>query len=116
MSFRCPLDWEVYRRELGGFLGDRQNGHLVIPRRRMIIIFSDGGGWEHVSVSHPDVTPTWEEMSEIKERFWGSDACVMQLHVPASDHRNFHAHCLHLWRPVGIDIPRPPADMVGPKT
>jgi hypothetical protein len=111
---KCPLDWEIYRRPLQGFLGDRTNGHLVIPKRQMTIVFSDGGGWEHVSVSHPDRCPSYEEMDEVKQRFWADSDCVMQLHVPRSDHRNCHPYCLHLWRPLDAEIPRPPGIMVAP--
>lgn len=95
-------------------MGDRENGYLVIPKRQMTVVFSNGDGWEHVSVSHPDTTPTYEEMDDIKRRFWDDRDCVMQLHVPVSDHKNFHPHCLHLWRPTTVEIPRPPSDMVAP--
>jgi hypothetical protein len=32
--------------------------------------------------------------------------------VPKTDHRNLHPNCLHLWKPVGVEIPRPPSDTV----
>ncbi len=70
--------------------------------------------WEHVSVSLPGRCPNWTEMSFIKELFWREDETVMQLHVPKSDHRNHHVYCLHLWRPLSGEIPRPPADTVAP--
>jgi hypothetical protein len=37
----------------------------------------------------------------------------MQLHPPRSEWVSNAEFCLHLWRPVGVDIPRPPALMVG---
>jgi hypothetical protein len=38
----------------------------------------------------------------------------MQLHVrPPADHVNNHEFCLHIWRPLDVDIPRPPSVMVG---
>lgn len=71
--------------------------------------------WEHVSVSLPWRCPTWDEMAAVKSLFWKETECVMQLHVPAADHRNLHPYCLHLWRPRrGMKIPRPPADCVAP--
>ncbi len=45
--------------------------------------------------------------------FFEPDETCMQLHVPASDHINNHANVLHLWRPQLLEIPRPPAIMVG---
>ncbi len=70
--------------------------------------------WEHVSVSTRNRCPNWPEMDFIKRLFWDDDECVMQLHPPRSDHVNCHPHCLHLWRPVNAEIPRPPSILVGP--
>ncbi len=81
---------------------------------KLRIVASWGGGWEHVSVSHRDRCPTWEEMEAIARHFWPNEA-AMQLHVPASDHINVHPHCLHWWRPIDAEIPRPPGWMVGPE-
>jgi hypothetical protein len=68
--------------------------------------------WDHVSVSTPRRTPNWSEMCRVKDLFWSDDECVMQLHVPKADHLNLAAHCLHLWRPALVDIPRPPGAAV----
>ena len=70
--------------------------------------------WEHVSVSLPNRCPNWFEMDFIKDIFWLETETVMQLHVPKADHRCLHPYCLHLWRPTrGVEIPRPPAILVG---
>jgi hypothetical protein len=37
----------------------------------------------------------------------------MQLHVPPTDHISFAHNCLHLWRPIGVEIPQPPRELVG---
>lgn len=113
---KVPLDWEPYRKaHWSGEQGDRGNGCFVFPSRRMAVIVSNGGGWEHASVSHPDRDPTWAEMEWVKGKLWGDDT-VMQLHVPKADHVNCHEHCLHLWRPTdGREIPRPPGILVGPR-
>lgn len=79
--------------------------------------------WEHVSVSVRDPNgprsvercPTWEEMAWVKGLCWGPDECVVQFHPPESDYVNWHAFVLHLWKPVGVDVPRPPSLAVGPK-
>jgi hypothetical protein len=111
------MDWEIYRRP--NFtdhtdMGDRHNGNLVIPNRGLCIVFSNGEGWEHVSVSLQTRCPTWDEMEAVKRRFWDDADTVMQLHVPPKDHRNFHPYCLHLWRPTDCEIPRPPGIFVAP--
>ena len=82
-------------------------------RANLRVIASADGGWDHVSVSHSDHTPTWEEMDYIKRLFFGDDETVMQLHVPRSDWINNFPYCLHLWRPHDKEIPRPPAEFVG---
>lgn len=57
--------------------------------------------------------PTWEEMCWIKGQFWGPEDRVIQYHPPASEYINDHPYCLHLWRPIGAEIPAPPSWMVG---
>jgi hypothetical protein len=79
----------------------------------MKIVAAAGLGWEHVSVSRRNRCPNWAEMSHVKDLFFNADETAMQLHVPASEHVNDHPYCLHLWRPIGQDIPMPPSMMVG---
>lgn len=105
------------------------NGAFYVPanaRRpfRLVCIASDGAGWdqcgfpppawEHVSVSTAARCPTWEEMCLVKELFWDQEDVVIQLHPPRSEWVNCHPYCLHLWRPIGIELARPPALSVGP--
>jgi hypothetical protein len=70
-------------------------------------------GWEHVSVSRQDRCPLWDEMCQIKSMFWDEDDCVIQYHPPRSEYVNLHKNCLHLWRPIGIELPMPDSIMVG---
>jgi hypothetical protein len=83
------------------------------PFRPLTIIFSDGEGWEHVSVSTPGRVPNWQEMCFVKELFWAPDDVVMQLHPARAEYVNNHDFCLHLWRPQGQVIPTPPKYLVG---
>lgn len=79
-------------------------------------VISDGEGWDHVSISLRDRCPTWEEMCYFKDMFFKDDETVVQYHPPKDDHRNAHEHCLHMWRPTNVELPRPPGVMVAPKT
>lgn len=99
---------------------------VVCPLTKVTLnlVVSDGGGWEHVSVSvayHKKVPqnvrrcPTWEEMHWVKEQLWLPEEAVMELHPPASAYVNCHPFCLHLWRPLDVRIPLPPTMMVGPR-
>lgn len=80
----------------------------------LAIIGSDGEGWEHVSVSTKHRTPNWPEMCFVKNLFWRDDECVVQFHPPESVYVNYHPFCLHLWKPIGQDVPMPPPILVGP--
>jgi hypothetical protein len=73
-----------------------------------------GANWDHVSVSLPYRTPTWEEMNFIKDLFFFPDEVAMQLH-PVKEYINNYPFCLHLWRPLHQHIPLPPSILVGVK-
>lgn len=100
------------------------------------VVVSCGGGWDHVSVSLPNRTPTWREMCAVKDLFFRDDEVAMQLHPAKADYVNCHEFCLHIFRPqtevermaltheFGDDcpewttpgpIPLPPSITVGPK-
>lgn len=91
------------------------DGAYLVPYKGLMlrVIASDGLGWDHVSVSLPNRCPTWEELEHVRKLFFRDDETVMQLHVPVADHRSLHPYCLHLWRPQGVEIPRPPNALVG---
>ncbi|CAA7621144.1 hypothetical protein [Magnetospirillum sp. UT-4] len=101
-----------------GWGGDGTCGVFIVSspvdRAPLRVIASVGEGWDHVSVSRRNRCPNWTEMEHVKRLFFREDETAMQLHVPPADHVNLHPHCLHLWRPHNVEIPRPPADMVGP--
>lgn len=112
--FGCPAALERYRVLLPHYpRGDARNGALFINPKGLRVIFSDGGGWEHVSVSRMRRAPSWEDMCWIKTAFWDKEATVLQFHPPESEYVNEHPHCLHLWRPLAYEVPLPPSIMVG---
>lgn len=122
MAFKVPEKFRI--RNFGKWSSDESFGNngafqirtLKFPKVVYIVIASDGGGWEHVSVSimGNQRCPTWDEMCFIKSLFWGPEDCVAQFHPPESDYVNHHPGCLHLWREVGHEFSRPPAIFVGP--
>ena len=117
MGFHVPNKYRVRTGHMGSTDAIGNAGAFRIPRRAgeapLNVIASDGEGWEHVSVSLPARCPTWHEMCRAKALFWDADDCVIQYHPPESDYVNNHDYCLHLWRPVSGEIPRPPRWMVG---
>ena len=121
---RCGDDgmYEPHRR------GDRFGRFLLrspaLPQDHLMVIVSDGSGWEYEfpppAFEHVSVTvrreglaalrcPTWEEMDWVCRLFWGPGETVLQYHPPLTKKVNHHPHCLHLWKPIGVDIPVPPA-------
>jgi len=93
------------------------NGAFEIPYQSftLMVIASDEGGWEHVSVSLKNRTPNWKEMCFIKDLFWSEDEAVVQFHPPKSEYVNMHPNCLHLWKKVEEEFELPPSIFVGLK-
>jgi hypothetical protein len=79
------------------------------------VLASNGEDWEHVSISLINRCPTWQEMCHIKSIFWNDDETVIQYHPAKEDYVNYHPFCLHLWKPIGKELPKPPTSLIGPK-
>lgn len=81
------------------------------------VVWSNGGGWEHVSISpiKHSYTPTWDEMCKLKDMFFCSDETVVQYHPAKNEYVNNLPNCLHLWRPINEKMPAPPSIFVGVK-
>ena len=88
-------------------------------------MFSNQLGWEHLSVSTPNKTPTWDQMCKMKSIFWNDDETCVEYHPAKDQYVNMHPHCLHIWRPIHNDqfineptskeelLPVPPHFLVG---
>ena len=102
-----------------GINGDSGNGifKVYVNGRSFKVIASNGGGWEHVSVSpwsdKRKSCPTWDEMCAIKDMFFEPEERVVQYHPPKSEYVNMHPYRLHLWRPTTGKMPFPPSIFVG---
>jgi len=119
--FKVP---EKYRIETGSLATGESagnNGAFIFSYSGMSVlcVASDILGWEHVSVTAanpgariPKNPPSWKIMRKVKSLFWDDEDAVMQIHPPKSEYVNFHPACLHLWRPVDGDFPRPPRELV----
>ncbi|KKM15017.1 hypothetical protein LCGC14_1700280 [marine sediment metagenome] len=117
--FHVPNEYRVRNGVFSSTEEDGNNGCFIIRQagrgEDLRIIASDGMEWEHVSVSLDGRIPTWREMCHVKGLFWDDNDCVIQYHPAKSDYVNCHPFTLHLWRPIGQDIPQPPPILVGPK-
>lgn len=123
--FKVPEEYRFTdeRHMMGSTAEDGNNGVFEMrlgggkgrgAKLRAKMIASDGGGWEHVSVTlNRNRCPTWEEMCKIKDLFWDGDDAVIQIHPLEEDYISNHDYCLHMWRPSAQKLPLPPAWMVG---
>lgn len=97
--------------------GDEGNGVFSVRMKDspdlMHVIASNGGDWDHVSVSMENRCPTWDEMCCIKALFFEAYETVIEYHPSETDYVNVHKFCLHLWRPQKELIPCPPKEFVG---
>ena len=93
---------------------DGGSGEVKIGGWKGSVIWSFGGGWEHVSVApyRNYITPSWDDMCKLKEMFFKDEECVVQFHPPKSEYINNMPNCLHLWRPIKEAVPMPPEYMV----
>ena len=122
MSFHVAEINRILKGPLASSSEEGNNGAFLLHSpsgRDLHAVASDGLGWEHVSVSvvgKPKHTPSWPEMCYVKALFWDDEDVVIQIHPRASEYVNYHRGCLHLWRPVGREIPTPDTVLVGPLT
>lgn len=87
---------------------DGGNGWVTIRGKMFGVVYSNGGGWDHVSVSLPNRCPTWDEMCTIKDIFFNENECCIEYHPKKQDYVNIHRYCLHIWKPQDIELPTPP--------
>ena len=99
-----------------GSVGDAGNGRFFvyspIDEGGMVVIASNDGDWDHVSVSRKKRCPNWPEMCHVKRLFFEDDEVVIQFHPREDERVNIHPYCLHLWRPLVEELPMPPVELV----
>lgn len=117
MTFKVPEHFRIVANSaLATTARDGNNGAFILKLNHgqtLKAIASDGGGWEHVSVSRHDRCPTWDEVCQVKDLFWGAEDVVVQFHPRRSEYVNNHKFSLHLWRKIGHEFETPPSYMVG---
>lgn len=92
-------------------------GEVQIGKLAGSVIWSNGAGWEHVSVApyRRSYVPSWDDMCRLKEMFFYPEEWVCQFHPAESEYINNVSNCLHLWRPTEEKLPTPPSWLVGRK-
>ena len=87
---------------------DGGRGWFTIRGTTFFCIYSNGGGWDHVSVSLQNRCPTWNEMCVIKDFFFDENEACVEYHPAKKDYVNVHPFCLHIWKPQAKEFPTPP--------
>lgn len=66
--------------------------------------FTQHGWLWHISLSHPNRYPTWDELLAAKEIFFGDVDCMMVM-PKKEDYVNLHKFAFHIWKtPVNWDV------------
>lgn len=118
-----PEKYRVTEGQLATSSIDGNNGCFIINFGSDLLqcIASDGMGWEHVSITIRTKNrmvykvPDWEIMCMIKDMFWENEDTVIQYHPKKSEYVNNHPYVLHLWKPIGRELPVPDSILVGIK-
>lgn len=103
---------EIYDQGEDGFIGRYYDSRT---NKWLTFVFSWGMGWEHLSVSMPSRTPTWEQMCTMKDIFFEEEEVCVEYHPKKSEYVNNHSHCLHIWKPINSKLPVPESILVGLK-
>lgn len=95
---------EPYIKQGTDFIAFGGDYYDTTNNRQLNYMFSVQGGWEHLSVSMPSRTPTWDQMCIMKEIFFEDEEEAVEYHPKKSEYINAHSHCLHIWRPRMSEI------------
>lgn len=107
-------DFQIVKKGFDGGMGTFTRGSC----KGMTVIWSYGGGWEHISIDGKNRLPSWDEMCELKDMFFEEDECCVQYHPPKSEYVNNAKYCLHIWKPIERyvgKLPIPDSILVGVK-
>lgn len=98
-------------------------GAEFFTKGKLVVVASDddeydntGEKWRHISVSHKDRLPSWDELRQVRDDFYPADACVIFIFPPVEEYVNFHKTTLHFWWNKDRRlVPKATADAVGPR-
>ena len=81
----------------------REDGARWINRKRQMIVIGsiaeeqDGKRWLHLSMSHRNRVPTYDELVYLKRHWAGDDRKAIMVLPARSEHVNIHPYVLHLF-------------------
>ena len=63
-----------------------------------VVCVSIDNGYFHISISHDDRLPTYEEVKEARYEFAPDDIHMAMIFPPKKEFVNLHNYCFHLWQ------------------
>lgn len=69
---------------------------FINEENRLLVLRSTEGGYLHLSISHPERYPTWEEIKEARYDLLPNECTVGILLPPKEEYVNIHPNCFHL--------------------
>jgi hypothetical protein len=88
-----PAGWRELPGMAGGFINHQRHLAALFSVERE----ADGKRWIHVSVSHRDRVPTWDELRGAKDWLLGKDRWAISIFPVEAEYVNHHPYVLHLW-------------------
>ena len=71
------------------------------PPHSVVIVtamdWEDGHEWWHASISHPNVVPSYHDLTVLHFAVFGLGRYAYQVFAPSESHINIHSTTLHLW-------------------
>jgi hypothetical protein len=97
-------DWQTVQPWGDGNIYRHRSGLRVIVSTAD---FPDGRDYMHISLSHPDRLPSYDDLKFVKSVFAGDHRYAYQVFPPVDKHISIHPFCLHLWVPLSGELPLP---------
>lgn len=63
----------------------------------LVFVSRSDAGW-HLSISHPDRYPTWDEIKQARYQLVPHDVTMAMILPPPGEYVNLHENCFHLWQ------------------
>lgn len=100
---RVPIDRnDPLRRKSPDIQAFRKGPIKVLLSTDVFDFYRDGKSKAciHLSISHSNRYPTWQEIKDARYRLMPRDRDVFQVLPPPDDYCNVHPNCFHLWCPI----------------
>jgi hypothetical protein len=78
------------------------------------ILYGVENGLWHLSISHEERLPAWEEIKWVRYQFCPKDIMMAMILPPEDQYVNLHENCFHLWQLKVEEMPKKKSKIVLP--